>query len=327
MNVTGVNIKSNVGVMRFGLARQAFSQNPTLLGSIPRGHVSPNSISNPTPNPNDKQEKAAISAKVQNAVQQAGEKVQTAAAEAADAVVAPAVPLAPVVVPAVVPSMTPSTVPSTVPNAPVQLGGWAADAIAAARACAEQESLREEEEAAQRALQALQQARARPSSAGQAAAKPVNPPKGGSHRPCTAPQAEAEVVPMKNGVKKDPVKADKAYRALCRRLDDESEEIQAFVEKHCPDFVAIGHRMEWNELHKEFGAMLQRISALNEDEADWERAREDEDLDGKIRTWAGARHEFKAFKAMMVTEKADPRMQAKIAKAKAAEDARPRNSF
>ena len=46
----GVNIKSGFDVMRLGLASQAFSQNPTLQGSIPRGHEDTflkNSISNP----------------------------------------------------------------------------------------------------------------------------------------------------------------------------------------------------------------------------------------------------------------------------------------
>ena len=32
----GENLKSDFGVIRLGLASQAFSQNPTLLGSIPR---------------------------------------------------------------------------------------------------------------------------------------------------------------------------------------------------------------------------------------------------------------------------------------------------
>ena len=50
-NADGVTIKSSFGVMRLGLASQAFSWNPTLPDSIPRWNVSQNSISNPDPNP------------------------------------------------------------------------------------------------------------------------------------------------------------------------------------------------------------------------------------------------------------------------------------
>ena len=50
--MTGVIIKLKFGVMRLGLASQAYSQNPTLLGSIPGDLRFSNSISNPNPNPN-----------------------------------------------------------------------------------------------------------------------------------------------------------------------------------------------------------------------------------------------------------------------------------
>ena len=47
----GVNIKWDFRIMRLGLASQTFSQNPTIPGSIPRGHVSKKKISNPEAEP------------------------------------------------------------------------------------------------------------------------------------------------------------------------------------------------------------------------------------------------------------------------------------